>query len=486
MLDLKEKIISSKSPIIAITGNIFDIFPPYRNLHEYLKSELKPSFESIEFADSCDISNDERMEKYRAKNEMLLDLEGIKKALDESISLCVVIDISASADGYAKESFLLGMCKLFYDDSLGQNKIILIAKPSDYEMIKQFGSAVEGVAVGLPRGEEIEEYLVKICPELDAHKIKQITKTLLDCDFRKIKAMTKELYQMSIDNTAFYNYLEKNSLNEQIEKISFDDVAGLENVKDEIKKSIFVVQNRNDLEAYEKNVPNSNSLLLAGLPGTGKTYITRAISSELDAKFIEFKLSDILSEYYGVSERNVAEFFASIEECASKQKCVVFFDEADAIMSKRNDHDTTSNRVVSVFLTHLQKILTNPNVLVVLATNRPWNIDSGITRSKRIEKSLYVPLPDSNVRKQLIKIKEKGRVEIDYDLIAEKTENFNSADVCTLYSSANIERSKRKGNVLETQDFIKALEGARTTVRNEDIAQMKKWIQENNIKADHI
>ena len=155
-------------------------------------------------------------------------------------------------------------------------------------------------------------------------------------------------------------------------------------------------------------------------------------------------------------------------------------------MSKRNDHDTTSNRVVSVFLTHLQKILTNPNVLVVLATNRPWNIDSGITRSKRIEKSLYVPLPDSNVRKQLIKIKEKGRVEIDYDLIAEKTENFNSADVCTLYSSANIERSKRKGNVLETQDFIKALEGARTTVRNEDIAQMKKWIQENNIKADHI
>lgn len=274
--------------------------------------------------------------------------------------------------------------------------------------------------------------------------------------------------------------------------ISFDDVAGLKNVKETVRiKVLLPLKNADAFDGYVKR--NGGGLLLYGPPGTGKTMIAAAIAHEIGAKFCSVKPSDLLHQGAGQSEKAVRALFAQAREfpCA-----VVYFDEMDSIAPK-NTKSQYAKQLRSELLAQLQGIesyskQTNNILFLIAATNKPWDIDSAFVRPGRFGTRVYVGLPDCEARKYMIenrlgKIKDKGIVkvtdDIDVDKIVESTEGFNGSDMTNLMDKVE-ELSILRGIELGEKsigenDFDKALEEVTSTVQREDIEKLMDWKSEN-------
>lgn len=247
--------------------------------------------------------------------------------------------------------------------------------------------------------------------------------------------------------------------------ITFDDIAGLEEVKNALRKK--VLYPRTFPEYYKKfNIQLSGGILMYGLPGTGKTMMAKAIASEIkDCKFYSVNCSDIVSKWVGESERNIKNLF----ETARKDKfAVIFFDEFEVIGAKRTEDDASRvNRVVTELLSQMQGFKGNDdNILVIAATNRPWQVDSALMRPGRFSDRIYVPLPDKEARKFLIEKSWKDipfDIDINIDKLAEDTEGFNSADIIYLCETCKVypvERAIDNGQIENEKITIKDLEMA--------------------------
>ena len=180
------------------------------------------------------------------------------------------------------------------------------------------------------------------------------------------------------------------------DSFTFNDVIGLEAVKNEIRRLAIYPQKYPEIyEQFKKK--RGGGILLYGVPGTGKTMIANAIANELGAVFYPVKCSDILSKWFGEAEQNIRELF---EEATKHRISVIFFDEFDALGTTRDTDSSSMKRIIPELLVGIQKAEESPNTLIVIAaTNRPWDIDSAFLRPGRFRISVHIPLPDQESEK---------------------------------------------------------------------------------------
>lgn len=211
--------------------------------------------------------------------------------------------------------------------------------------------------------------------------------------------------------------------------ITFADVGGLHAVKNAIHMKIikpFVSPGL--FERFRKKV--GGGILLYGPPGCGKTFIAKATAGECRARFIPIHISDILDPYIGVSEQNLREVFSSAR---ANKPSVLFLDEMDALGYNRSRSATSSMRtLIDTLLTEIEGIDTNTDkMLIIGATNMPWDVDPAFKRPGRFDKMIFVSPPDEEARATIFRIKlhERPIEQIDYALLAKETDLYSGADI---------------------------------------------------------
>ncbi|KAK5648862.1 hypothetical protein RI129_003754 [Pyrocoelia pectoralis] len=212
-----------------------------------------------------------------------------------------------------------------------------------------------------------------------------------------------------------------------------NEIAGLDEVKRTLTTTILLPLHQPQLFLGRKI---SNSLLLFGPPGTGKTHIAHAIAAEASANFYSVSSSDIFSELVGGTEKAISALFNMVKE--EKNCTLLFFDEIDGLCQHRHSNETEFNRRVK---TELMMQFSNfedcPNKFLICATNCPWDLDSAILR--RFQNRIYVPLPNKEERLELLKLLTKDTTlenDILWEAVLEQTEGFSGSDLTDLLRNA--------------------------------------------------
>ncbi len=244
--------------------------------------------------------------------------------------------------------------------------------------------------------------------------------------------------------------------------IDFRDVGGMETVKKEIELKIIKPLLHPELyKAYGKKT--GGGILLYGPPGCGKTYIAKATAGQVKARFVNVSLNDILDMWIGNSEKNLHDIF---ELARQNSPSVLFIDEIDALGASRSDMKQSSGRhLINQFLQELDGIhSSNDGVLVLGATNTPWNLDPAFRRPGRFDRIIFVPPPDETSRESILrlKLKDKPTEAIDYTAISKKTEHYSGADIDAIIDIAielKLESSFTDGipKPIETKDLQNAI-----------------------------
>jgi len=255
------------------------------------------------------------------------------------------------------------------------------------------------------------------------------------------------------------------------EKVRFSSIVGMDDLKKTIRlKIIEPFVNPGLFQRFRKQA--GGGILLYGPPGCGKTMIARAVANECNAEFLSIGISDVLNMWIGESERNLAAIF---EKARAQAPCVLFFDELDALAYSRSKaHSEHTRTVVNEFLGQLDGVgKENASVLVLAATNMPWDVDPAIKRPGRFSRQIFVPPPDAAARRRMLEIKLTGvPCEVsDLDAIARRTEHFSGADIDGLIELAK--ESALEDNIvngrerpLMEQDFESALEMLQPSTRD--------------------
>ncbi len=269
----------------------------------------------------------------------------------------------------------------------------------------------------------------------------------------------------------------------EIPNVTFDDVAGLEDVKKAITiKMINPTKYPEKYKMYGKKT--GGGVLLYGPPGTGKTMIAKAIANEVGAKFYAVKGSDIVSKWVGESEKNINSLF---EEANKQDRAIIFIDEMDSLIGKRG-LDTHNDKRVNEFLQQIDGFAgKNPNLLLLGATNRPWDIDSAAMRSGRFSQKIYLSLPDAPARKFMIEKSMKGvpvNKDFDVDKIVAQTEGYTGADIEELCDRAKDEPllqaiATDKVVLVTNDDFDRVLENFPPSVTAKELEEFEKYNEEN-------
>lgn len=288
------------------------------------------------------------------------------------------------------------------------------------------------------------------------------------------------------ESTAGYRFAWDN-----IPKISFDDVAGLDDVKEAVMRKVLLpLKNPELYEGYVKK--NGGGLLLYGPPGTGKTMIAAAIAHEIGAKFCSLGPSDLVLGGIGNTEKACVALF---KEARSFPCAVLFFDEIESICPV-NTHAQGARQLRSELLRQIQGMeaygeKSDKILFLIAATNKPWDIDPAFVRPGRFGTRIYVGLPDAPARRYMLekrigKIMQTGKVmigDINADYIVEKTEGFNGADMTNLLDEVqelSALRSAKTGikEILQ-QDFNNALKKVTSSVQQKDMQKLLEWKEQN-------
>lgn len=213
------------------------------------------------------------------------------------------------------------------------------------------------------------------------------------------------------------------------EPVRFRDVAGMEALKRILRLQIIEPFLRPGLfKRFKKKA--GGGVLLYGPPGCGKTLMARAIATECNAGFISVGISDVLNYWIGESERNLSLLF---EKARAERPCVLFFDELDALAYSRSKAVSEHSRtVVNEFLAQLDGFgEDNAGLLVLAATNMPWDIDAAMKRPGRFSRQVFVPPPDADARAEMFRMKLTGvpASAVDAGELARTTEHFSGADI---------------------------------------------------------
>jgi len=217
------------------------------------------------------------------------------------------------------------------------------------------------------------------------------------------------------------------------------DIGGLEDAKQQLREIIEWPLKYPGFYKYMKSRP-PNGVLIYGLPGTGKTLLAKALAHETEINFISVKGPEFLSKWVGESAKAVRETFRKARAAAP---CIIFFDEIDAIASRRSESSGSRviEQVVAQLLTEIDGLEELRDVILIAATNRPDLLDPALLRSGRFGRHIEIPLPNKNSRKKIFEIHLKDRPiddDVDIESLVEKLEGYTGADIKAICEEASI------------------------------------------------
>lgn len=273
------------------------------------------------------------------------------------------------------------------------------------------------------------------------------------------------------------------------DRITFADVAGLGDVKEQITFKVLSPMRKPEL-AEKYHIRAGGKILLYGPPGTGKTFIARAIAGEVDAEFFAVNCQDLISKYMGDSSKQLDSLFAEAEK---HEKAIIFFDEFDSVASKRGDGtggvDAEMARFVATFLTKVDgfKPTANKMLLLIAATNRPWALDSAMLRGGRFDTQIYVGVPDQAAREFLVNRALGGiakEEDVDLSKLAWALEGYGGGDVTAICEKIKLEPYKREvltgaAQRITREDCNKVLSSSRNVITPEELEKFKAYREGN-------
>lgn len=237
-------------------------------------------------------------------------------------------------------------------------------------------------------------------------------------------------------------------------KITFGDVAGLDEEKQEMIEIVDFLKNPDKF--YEMGAKIPRGVLLCGKPGTGKTLIAKAIAGEANVPFISMSGSEFIEMFAGLGASRVRKLFEKAKKIAP---CIVFIDEIDAVGSRRTSGsgaESENNQTLNQLLVEMDGFDTEETIIVLAATNRPEMLDKALLRPGRFDRQINIALPDLNGREAILKIHAKDKKfaeNIDLKNIAEDTAGFSGAELANILNEAAIIATINKHNAITNKDI---------------------------------
>lgn len=243
--------------------------------------------------------------------------------------------------------------------------------------------------------------------------------------------------------------------------VTFNDVAGLEEAKVEIKEIVDFLKNPKKYTDLGAKIPKG--ALLVGPPGTGKTLLAKAVAGEAKVPFFSLSGSDFVEMFVGVGASRVRDLFKQAKE---KAPCIIFIDEIDAIGRARgrsvsqganDERENTLNQL----LTEMDGFGTNSGVIILAATNRADILDRALLRAGRFDRQIFVDLPDLNERRAIFGVHLKPlklESDVDMDFLARQTPGFSGADIANICNEAALIAARHNKKLVARQDFLDAVD----------------------------
>ena len=431
------------------------------------------------------LSGPEIMGKYYGESEERIR-EIFKQAEENSPSIVFIDEIDSIAPKRDEvtgevEKRIVSQLLTLMDGMKSRGKVVVIAatnRPDSIDpALRRPGRFDREIEIGIPDDDgrlEILSIHTRGMPIDEKVDLKQISKTthgfvgadlevlskeaamrslrriLPEIDLDEDKISAEVLQKIQITNEDFRDALKEvrpSALREvqvQVPNVSWDDVGGLDELKEELREAIeWPIKHK---EAFEYvDVESPKGVLLYGPPGTGKTLIAKALAKMTDSNFISIKGPELLSKWVGESEKGVREIFRKARQAAP---CIIFFDEIDALVPRRSGSESShvSENVVSQILTEIDGLEELHNVLIIGATNRLDIVDEALLRPGRFDRIIEVPKPDAKGREHIFRIHTKKKPladDVNIAKIVELTSGFSGAEITAAANRAAITALKR-------------------------------------------
>ena len=244
-------------------------------------------------------------------------------------------------------------------------------------------------------------------------------------------------------------------------EVTFDDVAGLEEAKEEVEEIVDFLKNPRKYTKLGGKIPRG--AMLIGPPGTGKTLLAKAVAGEAKVPFFSLSGSDFVEMFVGVGASRVRDLFKQAKE---KAPSIIFIDEIDAIGRARGKNAMTGSNderenTLNQLLTEMDGFGTNTGVIVLAATNRADVLDKALVRPGRFDRQIYIDLPDLVARKSIFTVHLKPlklSKDIDVNFLARQTPGFSGADIANVCNEAALIAARKSKKTIEKQDFLDAVD----------------------------
>jgi cell division protease FtsH len=252
-------------------------------------------------------------------------------------------------------------------------------------------------------------------------------------------------------------------INENVPKVTFDDVAGVDEAKQDLQEIVEFLRNSRRYQALGAKIPKG--VLLLGPPGSGKTLLARAIAGEAGVPFFHISGSDFVEMFVGVGASRVRDLF---EQAKQNRPSLIFIDEIDAVGRQRGagwggGHDERE-QTLNQLLVEMDGFDPNAGVILIAATNRPDVLDPALLRPGRFDRRVVVDAPDQKGRFQILKVHTKGKPiadDVDIESLSRSTPGFSGADLANLINEAALLAARKDKNKIEQPDFEEAVDRQR-------------------------
>ncbi|MEK0351922.1 MAG: CDC48 family AAA ATPase [Nitrosopumilus sp.] len=432
------------------------------------------------------LSGPEIMGKYYGESEEKLR-EIFTQAEENSPSIIFIDEIDSIAPKRDEvsgdvEKRIVSQLLTLMDGMKSRGKVVVIAatnRPDSIDpALRRPGRFDREIEIGIPDDKERFEILsihtrgMPIDEKVDLEQISKIThgfvgadlqvlskeaamrslrRILPEIDLDEEKVSSEILQKIQITSEDFRDALKEvrpSALREvqvQIPDVSWDDVGGLDQLKEELREAVeWPIKYK---EAFDYvNVETPKGILLYGPPGTGKTLIAKALAKMTESNFISIKGPELLSKWVGESEKGIREIFRKARQVAP---CIIFLDEIDALVPRRSSGNSGSHvteNVVSQILTEIDGLEELHNVLIIGATNRLDIVDEALLRPGRFDRVIEVRNPDAKGRQHIFEIHTKKKPlasDVNIIKLVELTNNFSGAEIAAVANRAAIAALKR-------------------------------------------